>query len=262
MRHIAGRCFPLVCYAPPRIHARGYAVVSKTSGLAVRRADHWFFAAMAALVIAMVSIGFAHTYYLAGLVRAPLPSPLVHVHAIAFSCWVLFLLTQVILASCGWMRWHMRLGNLGMILAALLVVIGFATLVAAIRRHAAPGMSTEALLADDTLQLSAFAVLAGCAFWWRRNGPAHKRLILLATASLMGPALSRWPWDFVFSSALVFYAILNSFSILLIAYDLSTRHRIHAATAFGALLLGTMQAAMETLGHAGFWSRLALWIQQ
>jgi hypothetical protein len=217
---------------------------------------------MAVLVIAMVFIGFAHTYYLAGLVRAPLPSPLVHVHAVAFSCWVLLLFAQVILASLGWMRWHVRLGKLGMILAALLVVVGFAALAAAVRRHAAPGMSTEALLADDTLQLSAFAVLAGCAFWWRKVGPTHKRLMLLATAALMGPALSRWPWDFPFSSALVFYAILNSFSIFLIAYDLCTRRRLYLATAFGALLLGAMQAMMETTVHARFWSRLALWIQR
>ncbi len=124
-----------------------------------RRADHWFFAAMALVVFLMVFIGFAPTYYRAGLWRAPLPSPLVHVHGALFSCWVLLLIAQVALAACGRIRWHRALGKAGMPVAALMVVIGFLTLIAAVRRHSAPGMSTEALFASDTLQLSTFAVL-------------------------------------------------------------------------------------------------------
>jgi hypothetical protein len=41
----------------------------------------------------------------------------------------------------------MRLGVVGVALAGLMVLVGFATIIAAVRRHSAPGMSTEALFA-------------------------------------------------------------------------------------------------------------------
>ena len=63
-------------------------------------------------------------------------------------------------------------------------------------------MSLESLFADDVLQLSVFAILVSWAFLARKDGPAHKRLITLATVSLLGPALARWPFPFVFSSDL------------------------------------------------------------
>lgn len=226
-----------------------------------RRADHWFFTAMVLLVCIMVFIGFAPTYYRAGLLRAPLPSPLVHIHAVLFSCWVLLLITQVILAASGQIRWHTRLGIAGMSLAALMVVIGFMTLVSAVRRHSAPGMSTEALLAADSLQLSTFAVLVFFAFRLRHRSAAHKRLILLATAALMGPALSRWPYAFL-DSNLVFFLMLDSFSICLILYDLWARRRIHLATLTGSLALVATQYAMGPLAHAGWWRAVTLWIEQ
>lgn len=226
-----------------------------------RRADHWFFAAMALVVFLMVFIGFAPTYYRAGLWRAPLPSPLVHVHGALFSCWVLLLTAQVALAACGRVRWHRALGKAGMPVAALMVVIGFLTLIAAVRRHSAPGMSTEALFASDTLQLSTFAILVFFAFRLRNHAAAHKRLILLATAALMGPALSRWTYAFL-DSNLVFFLVLDSFSIFLVLYDLYSRRRIHPATLSGTLAILLMQYAMHPLAHAAWWRHFTAWVEQ
>src|SRR5208283_5267489 len=136
---------------------------------------------MVLLILGIVFVGFAHSYYLAGVFHAKLPTALVHVHGALFSCWILLLIAQVTLVSVGHVRWHMWLGVLGMILAGLLVLVGFATLIAAVRRRAAPGMSTEALFAVDVLQLSVFAVLIVWAFMVRIDDPAHKRLIIIAT---------------------------------------------------------------------------------
>jgi hypothetical protein len=232
-----------------------------TARASARRTDHWFFAAMVLLVCVMVFVGFAPTYYRAGLVRASLPSPLVHVHAVLFSCWVLLLVAQVTLASAGQIRWHMRLGKAGMSIAALMVVIGFATLIAAVRRHSAPGMSTEALFASDTLQLGTFAGLVFFAFRFRANAAAHKRLILLASAALMGPALSRWTYAFL-DTDLVFFLILDSFSIFLALYDLYSRRRIHPATLIGSLTILLMQYAMRPLAHAGWWRSITAWVER
>jgi hypothetical protein len=129
-----------------------------------KHADDYFFAVMVILILGTVFIGFAHTYYLAGVFRAKLPSPLVHVHGALFSCWILLLVAQVTLVFAGRVSWHKRLGIFGMILAGLMVLVGFATLVAAVRRHAVFGMGLETLFAGDVLQLSVFAALVLWAF--------------------------------------------------------------------------------------------------
>jgi len=49
---------------------------------------------MALLILATVFVGFARTYYLAGVFHAPLPSLIIHLHGAAFSTWILLLVTQ------------------------------------------------------------------------------------------------------------------------------------------------------------------------
>jgi hypothetical protein len=226
-----------------------------------RRADDYFFLAMALLILGIVFIGFAHSYYLAGMFQAKLPSLLVHIHGIAFSCWVLLLLVQIALVSSGRVQWHRRLGVFGGILAVAMVVLGVATLIGAVRRDAKLGMSLESLLADDLLQLTVFAALVLWAFLVRTDGAAHKRLMIFATVALLGPALGRWPVPFVFSSNFVFFGILDSFFVFMIVFDLWTRRTVHRATIFGSLVILAMDIVMPPLAHLAWWHRLALWIQ-
>jgi hypothetical protein len=226
-----------------------------------KHADDYFFSAMVLLIFGIVFVGFAHSYYLAGITHAKLPSPLVHFHGALFSCWILLLIAQVTLVSVGHVRWHMGLGIFGMILAILMVLVGFATLIAVVRRHAVFAMGLDTLFAGDVLQLSAFAVLVSWAFLVRRDGPAHKRLMILATVALLGPALARWPFLFVFSRALVFFGILDLIPILLIAFDLWSRRKIHLVTICGTLLLLVMQFSMRPLGHSAIWHQFTLWVQ-
>ena len=231
-------------------------------GFPVRKhTDDYFFLFVTLLIAGVVFIGFAHSYYLAGLFHAKLPSPLVHIHGVFFTCWVLLLIVQVAMVSANRVSWHKRLGIFGMILAGLMVVVGYATLIAAVRRHAALGMSLESLFADDVLQLSVFAILVFWAFLARKDGPAHKRLIILATVSLLGPALARWPFAFVFSSDLVFFGILDSFLIFMIAFDCWSHRRPHRVTVWGSLLIVGMQFLMAPLSHSWWWHQFTAWVE-
>jgi hypothetical protein len=226
-----------------------------------KHTDDYFFLAMALLILGVVFIGFAHTYYLAGVFHSKLPSPLVHLHGALFSGWVILLIIQITLVAAGRVNWHMRLGIFGMILAGLMVLVGFATLIGAVRRHAAFGMSIEALFADDVLQLLVFGILVFWALRVRTDGAAHKRLMILATVALLGPALGRWPFAFVFSSDLAFYGILDSFLIFMIAFDLWSRRKIHLATISGSLLILVMDVTMRPLAHSAFWHQFTAWVQ-
>src|SRR6202158_321330 len=93
-------------------------------GLPGGRYDHLFFSAMALLILATVFVGFARTYYLAGVFHAPLPSLIIHLHGAAFSCWILLLVTQTSLVAAGRVNIHCRLGMAGFLLACFMVCLG------------------------------------------------------------------------------------------------------------------------------------------
>ena len=111
---------------------------SRSLRLPGRRYDHVFFCAMAALLLASVFIGFAHTYYLAGVYRAPLPSLIIHLHGAAFSIWILLFVTQTALISARRLEWHRRLGTVTFAWACLMVILGLLAAADALARGAGP----------------------------------------------------------------------------------------------------------------------------
>src|SRR5260221_9577395 len=89
-----------------------------------RQFDNVFFSGMAFLILVTVFTGFARTYFLAGVFRAPLPNLLIHIHGAVFSSWILLLITQTALVSAGRVDIHRRLGLAGFGLACLMVILG------------------------------------------------------------------------------------------------------------------------------------------
>ena len=63
-----------------------------------RTAERIFYSAMALLLCICVYIGFSPTYFRAGIVRAPLPSPILHIHGAIFTLWMLLFVVQVYFA--------------------------------------------------------------------------------------------------------------------------------------------------------------------
>ncbi len=73
----------------PEITVKGHGPKQPTI-----RSNRYFFPAMAVLILAGVVLGFAETYYLAGVFLAPLPNWLIHVHGAVFTTWILLLIVQ------------------------------------------------------------------------------------------------------------------------------------------------------------------------
>src|SRR3982075_3548445 len=150
-----------------------------------RRYDHVFFSAMVLLMLATVFVGFARTYYLAGVFHAPLPSLVIHLHGAAFSCWILLLITQASLVSAGRVDIHRRLGIAGFLLACLMVVLGVLAATDSLVRHGGPpGRDVQAFYIVPLTDMVIFATLIFFAFRARSNSATHKRLILIATIGL------------------------------------------------------------------------------
>jgi hypothetical protein len=233
-------------------------VEQNASRLAGLRSEDYFFIAMATLIVTTVFLGFAKSYFLAGMFRASLPTRLIHLHGAIFTCWILLFVAQVALVSARRISWHKRLGVLGMGLAGVMLVVGSATLIQTVRRHVKFGIGLDTIFAGDVLFLAVFAVLIVWAFAARKDGATHKRLVLLASTAILGPAVSRWPFDF---GVVVFFLICDFVPILLIAFDFWSLRRIHRVTAIGMALIVAMQLALLPLGHSAIWHRVTVWVQ-
>lgn len=226
-----------------------------------RRFDHFFFSAMALLMLATVFWGFAATYYLAGVFRAPLPSLIIHLHGAAFSCWILLLVTQTSLVSAGRVDIHRRLGIAGFLLACLMVILGvLAATNSFVRNAGPPGSDAKAFYIIPLTDMLIFATLIFFAFRARSNPSTHKRLIFVGTVALMIAAIARWPiWSHrnPITAALCSYVFL----LILVAYDLWSTRKVHRATIWAGAFLIFVQQIRIPIAHTAAWHSFATWVQ-
>jgi len=229
--------------------------------LAGRRYDRVFFGCMVVLLLVITFIGFARSYYLAGIFRAPLAAPILHVHGALNTLWMLLLVVQTLLVSAKKIKWHMTLGIAGFCLAVLMVGVGFVVSANQVHRFAHdPRRDVLSFETIPFLELVCFAVLTGAAFALRKKAAAHKRLILLATIAMMAAALSRFPLQAAHNEAFYghgMYLLLG----LMVLYDLWSLHRVHGATVAGTLLIVGYLNLTEPIGHTAVWMSFARWMQ-
>jgi len=217
---------------------------------------------MALLILATVFVGFARTYYLAGVFHAPLPSPIIHLHGAAFSCWILLLVTQTSLVSAGRVDIHRRLGIAGFLLACVMVILGvLAATDSLVREAGPPGRDPKFFYIIPLTDMLVFATLVFFAFRARSNPPAHKRLIFVATVALTIAAIARWPLTLVhrnpIRAALLSYLLL----LILVVYDLWSTRKVYRATLWAGAFLIFVQQVRIPIGKTAAWHAIASWVQ-
>lgn len=230
------------------------------------RYDHRFFPAMTALLSAVMVAGFAHTYFFAGLFRAPLPATIIHIHGLVFTIWFVLLLVQSSLAASGRVSIHRKLGIAGMAVAAAMIPLGLMATAEYGRRMAPTMPRIRILLIMPVTELAAFAVLVSAAFLLRRKPAAHKRLILIATIAIIAAATGRMEILPVFglhrmAALRLDWAYTYLLLVPIAAYDLWSRRRPHPATVWGSVfLIGLHQAAIQICTTTP-WLAFAAWLQ-
>jgi hypothetical protein len=226
-----------------------------------RRYDHFFFSGVALLTLVAVFVGFAPTYYLAGVFHAPLPSKIIHIHAVVFSCWILLFIIQVSLASVHRIDIHRQLGVAGFLLAGGMVVIGLLAATDSLARNFPPGRDALSFYIVPTSTMVVFAVLIAFAFRIRANPAAHKRLILIATSGLTVAAINRWPLALVHHNVLAATRVSYLFLLLIVAYDFWSTRKIHRATLWASAFLVFVFEIRFLVAKTMVWHAFAVWIQ-
>src|SRR5213078_2361362 len=102
------------------------------SPAATRTSEHRFFGAMSVISAIVIVTGFGNTYGPKVLGGTPVPG-IIHVHAAVFSSWLVLFVAQTLLVVRGRIKLHQQVGNWGMALAGLMLVVGVLTAIAAAR---------------------------------------------------------------------------------------------------------------------------------
>jgi hypothetical protein len=231
-----------------------------TSTSSRRRHEHLFFAGMAILLLATVFVGFAASYYLAGMVKAPLPSKIIHVHALAATCWMLLFAAQVLLVSAHRVDLHRRLGVIAVPLACAMIVTGLMAGADILRRGIPPGLE-HLLFLINTNMVFVFAVLLAIAYRMRGVPSAHKRLIVIAHVALMFAGFIRWPVEFLHHNIPAAARAPYCFLILLVLYDLWSTRRIHPVTLWASALLIFVFEVQFFVAETMAWRSFATWVR-
>ncbi|MGD0799484.1 MAG: hypothetical protein ABR910_17345 [Acidobacteriaceae bacterium] len=220
--------------------------------------DRVFFASMALVLWATVLYGFAKTYFLAGMVAAPLPNKLIHIHGAAFTLWMVLLVVQIGFVSAGKIAWHKKLGLYGFGLAVAMLILGALAATDALRRGSAPlGLTPQTFYIVPLSDILVFGVLVFFAYRARRRPAAHKRLILIATIGIMDAAVGRWPVAFLQTNPRAQDLVPFAFLLAVMIYDLISLRRIQKATLWGSLFVIVVHLTRVPIGMSPIWQRFA-----
>jgi hypothetical protein len=235
-----------------------------STGLTARGRERLFYTGMAVAVVLTVFAGFAPTYYLKSYFAAPPLVPLLHLHGVVFTTWIVLFLTQNILVAAHRTDIHRRLGIFGAVIGMLIVVVGALTAIIRSKQAVSPIADTSpvAFLVVPLGDILVFSCLVGAGFYFRRRADVHKRLMLLATISILAAAVARLPFDFLKAGPPAFFGLTDLFILPCLLYDLVTRGRVHRATLWGGLLIIASQPLRLMIAGTHAWIAFATWLTQ
>jgi hypothetical protein len=199
------------------------------------------------------------------MMLAPLPSLLVHIHAVVFLSWVALFAAQISLVATRRVNLHRRTGVFGFVLAVLMVPLGLLTASARLARQLVhPGQDSMAdvldLYAVSVFGMLMFSVYVCFAYRNRVRPAVHKRLILFATLCLLDAGFDRWS---IFDPYPLWEVNLICFVPLVLAtliYDRWSTGAIQRVTLWSAAFLLTTQQIRHLVSQTEPWAQFAHWV--
>jgi hypothetical protein len=209
------------------------------------------------VLLVVVLAGFAPSYYLRGAFHHVTQLPaLLYVHGAVLTGWFVLAVVQGWLMRTQRAQWHRRLGYVAAGYAALVVVFGTFANLMLIEQIDSPADGENIVIWANFFTLAMFAAFVALAVIFRTRPDAHKRLTLLASMSIVGPALARLPRWPLFAGGLEAgrnYAIAGLLILfaLLLTYDVMTRKKPHPASWIGMVAILISIAGAVFLGVTG-----------
>ena len=225
------------------------------------RSERPFFTGMALLVLFISVIGFSRSYYFSSWTDAKPLLPIVHLHGAVMTLWTLLFLTQTSLIATRRIETHRRLGMLGLLLAGAVVATSLATVMTT-RGEGRLNLAVpaEVFIVFPVGLALMFGVLVGLAAYFYRDGPTHKRLMLLATLAAMATPIARMRLPFLPAGAIGGNLALIPLIITIGLHDVRMMGRPHPVTLWGGLFVVAMLPARLAFAHTPIWHHFAMWL--
>jgi hypothetical protein len=224
-------------------------------------------------------VGFTPTLFARAFFDVPKMPVYLYLHGVALTAWFTLLVTQAVLADRGSLALHRKLGWAVLAFLVLIPVAGMgAQLAMPARLRELGALDAEATgFVQNIFWLNSFAMLQFLGFAiagirLRHRAAAHKRLMLFASAALIGPAMarfSRWPifgnqapdlsqpastgGEALFAAGAVVLLVA-----VIIVNDLRGTRRVHPVTTIGAVLMAGMGMLAPAFANSG-WGKAMVW---
>lgn len=226
--------------------------------------DRYFYIGLAVFMIGIAIIGFWNTYFASFFLGTLDAHWVIHVHVAVFATWLLLFLGQAVLASKNEINVHQQIGSyFGIPWGIVLLILGFIVTFAVI----APGIGEDhetrnyaVPLIASLGDLAAFGALFAAAVLYRKVPAIHKRLMVLATASLMEAPVARIARELNGPMVLlVLFLVSLSPVFIAMGYDRWKRGRIHKVYWLG---LGFLVVKLSRFFWAGtdLWGSISSWL--
>jgi hypothetical protein len=176
------------------------------------------------------------------------------------TAWIALFLAQTSFIALHRISLHRRVGMVGALVAAAMFVIGVLTAVDSLRRGVGPfGLDARIWFLFPLSGIVLFAALVTTALILRRRRETHKRLMLLATLSLLNPAVGRLTAPFatdIPSFMALAAGLTNALIVIVILRDLWTGQRVHPAVIWGGVPVVALPFVLM-LGNSPIWLAFA-----
>lgn len=223
--------------------------------------------ALSLLAVLIAAVGFWPTYFgplLAGSVDKP---AIIHFHATVYVGWLAIFVTQTLLAATGRRAAHMKLGQLAIGYGVLVIAAGLLAAFGmfAMRVRAGELAAAQAALVGPLFDMLVFAPLFAAAVYWRRKPELHKRLMVVATTSLLIAAVGRMPFLGQPRNLALVQLVWMAPILVAMAHDLRRRRLVHPVYVLGLVVLALESPAIRAVARAtDTWrdlsARLAAWV--
>ncbi len=229
-------------------------------------ARYRFHAFAVAGLAAAVFVGFAKTYYFRTFFDNPPLPRAEHVHGILATVWIALHYTQARLVAAHRVDLHRRLGVFAAFVAALLAVqvVSMAIGNAAAGHLGGPGRDPLQFLSVPMGTTTMFTLFVGSALVLRRQREWHKRLMLLATMTLLVPAMGRLDHQIIEPLGLPRFVLAPAVTFVFVAWawvhDWRRLGRVHAAYVVGGIVLLVSIPLRRSIGFTDAWLPIARWL--